>query len=147
MLRRHGRRLLLLFGDEILWGPHTGQAEALLNPLHALAVAFSDASTVTAEVDVELFEGLVLCLGHHEPHEEGAAAAERSEEEVRAPLHTVQHVSSGQADDEIEHPVGGSHDGDAARAHRVGEDLLREHPGHGTPGVREVDAEEPDERH
>ena len=93
----------------------------------------------------EFLEGLVLRLGRKIPDKEAAHAAEEGEEDVDAELQAVDHVLCREADDEVEHPVRRGHNRDAARAHAVGEDLLRQHPGDGAPGVGEVDGEEPDE--
>lgn len=123
----------------------TIQSQTLLDPCHPLAILDSDGIPIGTKVHIQLLERLVLRLGHQRPHEDGPPAAEGGEEDVRAVLHVVDHVARAQADDEVEHPVRGGHDGDAARAHAVGEDLLREHPRDGAPGVGEVDGEQPDE--
>lgn len=138
---------LVLLIQQILRGLHARQPQALLNPLHPLPILDRNRAAIPTEIHIQLLQRLVLRLRHHDPHKQRAAATERREEDVRPVLHAVEHVPRRQPNDEVEHPVRRRHDGHTPRAHRVREDLLREHPCDGAPRVREVDAEQPDERH
>lgn len=122
-----------------------GQSQFLVDALHALTILDGNAAHVTTEEDIEFLEGLVLGLGEELPDEETTEEREDGEEDVGTVLHGVKHVLGGKTNDEVEHPVGGSDDGNTTRTHTSGEDLLSKDPCDGTPGVGEVDSEEPDE--
>lgn len=122
-----------------------GQSQLLVDALHALTVLVGNAAHVTTEEDIEFLESLVLGLREELPDEETTEEREDGEEDVGTVLHGVKHILGGKTNDEVEHPVGGSDDGNTTRTHTGGEDFLSKDPCDGTPGVGEVDSEEPDE--
>lgn len=121
------------------------QTQLLVDALHALTVLVGNAAHVTTEEDIEFLEGLVLGLREELPDEETTSKREDGEEDVGTVLHGVKHVLGCKTNDEVEHPVGGSDNGNTTRTHTGGENFLSKDPCDGTPGVRKVNSEEPDE--
>lgn len=121
------------------------ETQALVDALHPLLVLDSKIALRATKINIQLLERLVLGLGHEPPDEQATAATEGREEDIGSESHAGEHVLGGETDDEVEHPVRRGDNRDTARTHRGRENLLRQHPGHWTPGVGEVDSEEPNE--
>lgn len=140
-----GNDRLLINSLEVRDFRSVSQSQFLIDALHALTVLVGNAVHVTTEEDIEFLEGLVLGLGEELPDEETTTKREDGEEDVSTILHGVKHVLGGKTNDKVEHPVGGGNDGNTARTHTGREEFLSKDPCDGTPGVGEVDGEEPDE--
>lgn len=122
----------LLLALEVLNGLHTSQAKGLVDALHTGTISLGNALLLAAKKDIQLLQSLVLGLRGELPDEQTTQTTENGEEDVSSVLHGVQHILCGQADDEVEHPVGGGDDGDTAGTLAIGEDFLGQNPSDGT---------------
>lgn len=141
----------------------SSNTESIVNTLHPVSISLGHTFDRTTEEHVKLFKGFVfglyqvlsallrlivrlgLLTGAKEPDESTACSGEECKEDVSAEFHRVDHVTGGQADDKVEHPISRSHNRHTSGTHAVGEKLLSEHPSYRAPRVREVDREKPDE--
>src|SRR3954454_10062048 len=118
----------LLLTLEVLQVLHTSKAEALIDAKHTKPVSLSNAVHSTTKEDIQFLKSLILGLRGKLPNEETTHGTEDSEEDVGTVFHRVKHVLGSKTNDEVEHPVSGSNNGDTTRPLTVGEDLLGQNP-------------------
>ena len=116
-----------------------------IDGLHSLKV--SPSGCISSKQDIHLLKRESLSLRYIEPDECGAHEAEKAEDDVRAVSDARKHIGRDLTDDEVVHPVGGCAQGNAVGAVGHGPDFCDENPGAWSPGVAEVNNEEPDHGH
>lgn len=79
-----------------------GQPQFVVDPLHPGSVLGSKSCAIATEVDIQFFQRFILGLRYQKPHKESTAASKAGEEDVRSESHAVDHVTCGQANDEVE---------------------------------------------
>lgn len=104
----------------------------------------SPSGRVGSKQNIHLLKRKSLSLRNKEPDEGGAHEAEKAEDDVCAVSDAREHIRRDLTDDEVVHPVGAGTESNAVGAIGHGPNFCDEDPGAGTPGVAEMDNEEPD---
>ena len=94
--------IVLLLDSNIIKSVDIIQPQLVVDPFHPRSVLGSKGGSVASKIDIQFFQCFILGLRYHQPYEQSSTARKAGEEDVRPKSHAVNHVTCGQAYDEVE---------------------------------------------